>query len=245
MISTFTILKLGDVIELEGREHVIAMVNESRAKAIPLQRETRTFTPSRYDAQTGEQKKVQFLERATAANISPNSDVPILRTLSSADLEKFLGGKYRRPAETQPTGEQPTVKEESTEIMKTAEKPIRSPRGGLAAISKTIAKTSKAPKASKSDKAKPSTAKTATAKPATAKPATAKPSEAPERKQSKCGLIDELFEKGGLTKKEILAKVLEAFPGSDPKGTAATINVRPSHMKKAGKQAKWVEETKA
>lgn len=56
------------------------------------------------------------------------------------------------------------------------------------------------------------------------------------KREGVCAFIDDLIEKGGKTKTQILAAVLRQFPGRDPKGTLSTINVRPTHMRAAGRK---------
>jgi len=59
---------------LHGREHVIDFINISRARAVPLERKQVEYT-------TVEGKKVEFHADHAAQNISPNSEVEILRRL--------------------------------------------------------------------------------------------------------------------------------------------------------------------
>lgn len=70
----YTYLRLGDVVELQGGEYVVEYINECRARVIPLHRKQVNY-------ETVEGKKVEFEADASAKNISPNSDIPILRRL--------------------------------------------------------------------------------------------------------------------------------------------------------------------
>lgn len=63
------------------------------------------------------------------------------------------------------------------------------------------------------------------------------------RGESKCGFIDALFTKGGLTFTQICKKAHEKFGGSEL-STMSTVRARPSHMRAKGLKPKWVEEKK-
>lgn len=56
------------------------------------------------------------------------------------------------------------------------------------------------------------------------------------KREGVCGFIDATIMEGGRTAEEVLAIVLEKFPGRDPKATLSTIRCRPSHIRKAGNQ---------
>lgn len=70
----WTRLRLGDVVKLNELEYVIDYINECRARAIPLSRRL-----VKYETVAG--KKVEFETDHSGTNISPNSDIPIIRRL--------------------------------------------------------------------------------------------------------------------------------------------------------------------
>jgi hypothetical protein len=59
------------VVLLNGEKHRIALVNECRARAVPLAKKRTAF-------KTLMGKSVAFMQDRRAVNISPNSEVPIL-----------------------------------------------------------------------------------------------------------------------------------------------------------------------
>jgi hypothetical protein len=65
-------LRLGDLVVLDGRKHVITMVNPCRARAVPLAKR-------RVDYETVDGKRVKFDTNYSTVNISPNSEIPILK----------------------------------------------------------------------------------------------------------------------------------------------------------------------
>lgn len=220
---TIGLLRRGDVFQHGGRNMVVEYVNASRARAVPLDPIMRTVKPQPMQGVEFEAKTFQEPADKFAINISPNSEVEILRSIPEAQLNEIFSKKKRsRPAEITEAPKTETT-DESKVMIKPADKPIRNPRGGLAADSRRL-KASARPAGKKTPKAK-------------------KKAKAPgDRKQSKCGMIDDLLEAGTYTKSQILEKVLEAFPGSKKDPTMSTINVRPSHMKKAGRKAAWLPE---
>jgi len=68
----YTRLRVGDLVVLEGRKHVITMVNSCRARAVPLAKK-------RVDYETIDGKRVKFDTCFATVNISPNSEIPILK----------------------------------------------------------------------------------------------------------------------------------------------------------------------
>ena len=70
-----TRLRVHDVFQLEGRLHRVDLVNDSRARCVPIVRMTRTFTPQT-GAKAGE--TVEFDQQLNCVNISPNSEVDII-----------------------------------------------------------------------------------------------------------------------------------------------------------------------
>lgn len=70
----FTRLRVGDVILLDSRKHVVEMVNECRARAVPVARK-------RVDYETVAGKRVKFDTSYASQNISPNSECKILQRL--------------------------------------------------------------------------------------------------------------------------------------------------------------------
>jgi hypothetical protein len=53
-------------------------------------------------------------------------------------------------------------------------------------------------------------------------------------KEGVCAFIDARIMEGGRTAEEVLAVVMEKFPGRDARATLSTIKVRPSHIKAKG-----------
>lgn len=229
MNSTLSHLRRGDVFRHSGLNMVVQYVNASRARAVPLDPIIRTVQPKPMQGVEFEPKTFQEPAERHAINISPNSEVEILRSIPEKELDAIFSKKKRgHSAEVTEAPETETTEQE-TAMIKPAVKPIQNPRGGLAAESKKLGAASR-PAATKA-KAKKKTKAT---------PKAAKPPG--DRKPSKCSMIDDLFEVGTYTKSQILEKVLEAFPGSKKEATMSTINVRPSHMKRAGRKATWLPE---
>lgn len=77
----YTYLRIGDVVELNGIEYVVDYINECRAHAIPLSRKHVSY-------KTVAGKKVEFEVDHSGKNISPNSEIPILRRLGTDWREK-------------------------------------------------------------------------------------------------------------------------------------------------------------
>lgn len=86
----YTYLRVGDVVELNGIEYVIDYLNECRARAIPLSRKQ-----VRYE--TVEGKTVAFEADHSGTNISPNSDIPILRRLGPGWRDKLKTKNTKSP----------------------------------------------------------------------------------------------------------------------------------------------------
>lgn len=72
--QTFFRFKPGDVVLLDNREYVVDFINESRMRCIPMERKKVEYV-------TADEKKVEFTADYSAVNISPNSELPILRRL--------------------------------------------------------------------------------------------------------------------------------------------------------------------
>ena len=68
----FSRLRVGDVIEQDGEEWIVDLVNPCRARIKPLRKRQVSY-------ETLEGKKVEFEASRKWANISPQSEVPILR----------------------------------------------------------------------------------------------------------------------------------------------------------------------
>jgi hypothetical protein len=78
----YTRLKVGDVVALYGREFVVDYVNTCRARCIPLSKKQVSYT-------TVSGKTVEFESEEAGKNISPNSDIPILKRLGPSWRKKF------------------------------------------------------------------------------------------------------------------------------------------------------------
>jgi hypothetical protein len=79
-------LRVGDIVDLNGRgsEHFVWFVNDSRAAVIPLGER------KEFNFKTLEGKSVHFEADPASVNISPNSEIPILRRLGRDGLIEYL-----------------------------------------------------------------------------------------------------------------------------------------------------------
>jgi len=75
-------LRVGDIIRMGNTEHFVWFLNDSRAAVIPLRNTTYTFKTLETD--------VTFQADPASVNISPNSEVPILKRLGREGLIAFL-----------------------------------------------------------------------------------------------------------------------------------------------------------
>jgi hypothetical protein len=69
-----TRLRVGDVVELQGREHVVEMCNSTRAHCVPLARKEVAI-------ETRFGRKVSFTTAENGLDISPNSELEIKRRI--------------------------------------------------------------------------------------------------------------------------------------------------------------------
>ena len=74
LVTHYFHLREGDVFLHSGREYVVDMVNPSRARCLPLERKKVEYV-------TADEKTVKFETDHAIINISPNSEVEILRRL--------------------------------------------------------------------------------------------------------------------------------------------------------------------
>lgn len=70
-------LQVGMVVRLNGEEHVVEMVNDCRARCLPLNK--RKMKVRIEDKLTGQVREFEPETTGGAANVSPNSDCEILR----------------------------------------------------------------------------------------------------------------------------------------------------------------------
>lgn len=79
-------LRVGDIVDLNGRgsEHFVWFVNDSRAAVIPLGER------KEFNFKTLMGKSVHFEADPASVNISPNSEIPILRRLGRDGLIEYL-----------------------------------------------------------------------------------------------------------------------------------------------------------
>lgn len=86
--QTLTRLQRGQVIDLFGSEYVVVMANDCRARCLPLAKKS-------VDYNTRFGKNVAFETAGTAQNISPESEVPILRWMNEEQMvaAKFVEAK--------------------------------------------------------------------------------------------------------------------------------------------------------
>lgn len=76
-------LRAGDVIELDGRELVVTMVNESRAHAVPTKPEIRLVKFR------GDERLRRFKVWGSGVDISPNSEVDVVRRVSKRKVNQL------------------------------------------------------------------------------------------------------------------------------------------------------------
>lgn len=76
-----TRLQAGHVILLSGIEHRVILVNDCRARVVPLKKVKKSY-------KTLEGEDVSFEAKGKAVNISPNSEVPIVRFEALAEVSK-------------------------------------------------------------------------------------------------------------------------------------------------------------
>ena len=73
--GTLTRLQVGMVVLYEGRRHRVALVNECRAKIVPLEKRVKEFLP-RTGANAG--RPVLLVTEACGHNISPESELEVI-----------------------------------------------------------------------------------------------------------------------------------------------------------------------
>ena len=81
-----TYLRKGDVINLFRKEHLVMMVNQSRALCVPMSRRIVSY-------ETLGGQKVEFTRAEEGIAISPNSEVEIIRRGGQAEIDAFLHPK--------------------------------------------------------------------------------------------------------------------------------------------------------
>lgn len=111
-------------------------------------------------------------------------------------------------------------------------------------IGKKVNAPAPAPKEEPKADPAPKAEKTPKAKPAPKKAKVEKIDPDPKTGPSKCEFIDALFLEGKSTIDEIHAATMKAFPDSDAEKTLATVRCRPSHIRKAGGEPKWIKTRK-
>lgn len=219
MRETITLLDVGDVVLHRGQECVVVMVNDCRARIIPTATRVESFTNGR----TGE--RVSFERHQGGENVSPNSELPVLRRGGPGLVLQLFGPQVFSPAAPGGSGATKTTgaKEREADMQTTKEKPAHKPRGGLAAVKAEVDAAAKAhkPRATKPEKVK-------------------KPKS--EKKQSKCAFMDSLLIKGGLTFEQIITETLKHYPDAKRAPTLKTLSARPSFLKKAGLKPSWEKE---
>jgi hypothetical protein len=75
--GTLSRLQPGMVVEIGGEEHVVEMVNDCRARCLPLNKKKSKVRIT--DKLTGEVREFEPETTGGAVNISPNADCKILR----------------------------------------------------------------------------------------------------------------------------------------------------------------------
>lgn len=118
--QTFSRLKLGMIVEHDGRPFEVVMVNDCRARIEPVKRKIVKVTLQKFDGETGEQKAFSVPQRESY-NISPNSEMPIL----AKDKATFLAAT---PAESSEENKQQTSRRRK-ETMPTETKKEKKEKG--------------------------------------------------------------------------------------------------------------------
>ena len=103
-------LRVGDVILLEGEKHFCEMVNDSRARCVPMHVQSVSYT-------TTGGKAVTFNTFARSSNISPDAEVEILEQLGEQGMKEFFASKVARRGSTEQSGD---TKENNMAKSKTA-----------------------------------------------------------------------------------------------------------------------------
>jgi hypothetical protein len=85
-------LRRGDIIQLAGRECIVTMVNESRARAFPTELRQVEVT-------TSAGRHITFAAKLRPFDISPNSEVPVLRHAGETTAEAFMKRKGKEAYE--------------------------------------------------------------------------------------------------------------------------------------------------
>lgn len=239
-------LETGDRFEIGGKAFIVLMANESRAQVIP--------ESARQVAITSTPSGACYYTHDNAMSISPNAEVTILARGGKLALDDFLAGKLAAPdRENQNINTNNDGEDKDTDMTTTTSAPTTK------TVSKKNVTAPKAPKTPAPPKATRPVGDTkkffpregqvsagaATDKAPTAEAPKAKTEAAPKaRRVSKCSRIDDLLESGKYTKSQICDMVMKEFnlPETARMATRSTINVRPSHMTKAGRKANWLPE---
>ncbi len=74
--GTLTRLQVGMVIKHGGTDYRVDLVNESRARCVPLEKVK--VKQVMFDKRSGTEKEVEFSRSGGAISISPNSEVEIV-----------------------------------------------------------------------------------------------------------------------------------------------------------------------
>jgi len=117
-------LRVGDVIKIDGSEHVVWFVNDCRAAVAPL--DSSILHRTRDD-------KIQFLAKADSKNISPNSSVPVIRSLGRKGLAEYLDARATTKTNTTNTmksNKSSSKNETSTDSKKEKDAPRHGKLGG-------------------------------------------------------------------------------------------------------------------
>ncbi len=85
-------LRVGDVLDLDGAEYAVEMVNDSRARCQPISRRMKTVTINEVERQ------INATVGRRDISISPRTEPgTVLRRLAGAELEHFLGKANASP----------------------------------------------------------------------------------------------------------------------------------------------------
>ncbi len=119
-------IRVGDVIVLDGIEQMVVLVNETRAKCVPVSRRHTQFT-------TVGGKSIEFYSLEDGTNISPCSTLPRLARLGIEGLNRFLGGAQAAASSEATTQQSAATKDKTNMKTATVAKDKTTRRGGLAA----------------------------------------------------------------------------------------------------------------
>ncbi len=207
------------MVNVQGQPHIVVLVNDCRARVVPLKRVERTITPT-----NGEPVKISAA--GAESNICPMLDWHlVLERRGQQGYQDFLASKRRPGRAGEEQGGQTTTEEQ----MKTKKAKVNKgrARGGLAADALA---------------AKESGTTNGEAKPKRQRKAAEAGDGAP--KVYAKGYIEELCNGGETTKAEAIKLVVEKFGVTEKAAKGAVNNCRHFQKKEGRKMGEWKAEPK-